>query len=638
MKTNCTRPLRVPEEIEICAAEPAVAKADEMGSWTLTFALAEDVSPEHDLWLHVHGGRNLAARWPGFQTADPSAEGYLSLKTRSGVPLVPKGATDDAGVFSFAVPPSGLRRGDRLAADLGGAVGIRAPKLAVPDRFFLLHAVPANVELRHPLLYGDRPERLVGICTMDIVGGDPVSIRALAPSVVTAGREFSILVRPEDLNRNVACAEPGSLTVRLNGRDIPARRVPVEGSACCRLEGIALSAEGVYRLEVRDSNGPKALTNPIRVAGETAPRVLWGSVHGHTQVSDGTGSLDRYFAQMRDECAVDFGSTADHDHGEQITDDIWAQSQEGVARHNTPGEFTAFLGYEWAKWRKRGDGDRNVYYLRDRRPMYRSDDDAYPAPPDLFRALREEEALVIPHHPAHIGNHNDWKDHDPSKERLVEIYSYWGCSERSIEDGNTFPGSPQHESNPNSGINPLGCVQRALAMGWRLGFVAASDDHHGHVSDWTIRTKVTGIYTGGMTAARARENTREAIWEALWNRRCYGTTGARIVADFSVSGHPMGSEISLLKHPDLTNERVIRISVHAAGDIRTVEIVRNNADVYAVTPDGPDAEIEWVDAEPLSAVNLPPAMHSAVPFTFYYVRVTQEDGQIAWLSPVWIVP
>ena len=626
----------MPEYVERCVAEPRCAKADERGSWTLRFVLAEPVSPEEDLWLHIHGGRNMASRWPGFQAQDESAEGYLSLRRQSGEKLRLKGATDDGGVFSFETPATGLKQGEILLADLGGEAGIVAPKLSVPDRFFLLHTVPKDTELRHPVLFGERPERVVGLCMIDIIGSDPVSIRALAPSVVTAGREFSILVRPEDRHRNVACVAPGELIVRLDGREIPAKRAPVEGSTCCRLEGIVLPGEGVFRLEVEDgSSGSKAITNPILVQDNSL--LLWGSIHGHTQVSDGTGSLDRYFTQMRDECAIDFGSTADHDHAEFLPEEIWALSQEAVARYNEPGRFTAFLGYEWARWRKNGNGDRNVYYLQDRRPIYRSDDDAYPNPPALSRALRDEDALVIPHHPAHIGNHNDWMDHDPSKERLVEIHSYWGCSERSAEDGNLYNGMPVAE-NPNSGVNPLGFVQRGLAMGWRVGFVAAGDDHHGHPSDMTIRHKSSGDYPGGLTAVYARENTREAIWEALRSRRCYATTGERIVADFSVSGHPMGSEVSLLKHPDLANERRIEVSVHGTAKITRVEIVRNNIDVHTVRPDGPDAEFDWIDNEPLSEINLPPARHSAVPFTFYYIRVTQEDNQIAWLSPVWLLP
>jgi hypothetical protein len=195
---------------------------------------------------------------------------------------------------------------------------------------------------------------------------------------------------------------------------------------------------------------------------------------------------------------------------------------------------------------------------------------------------------------------------------------------------------PIQADNPNSGVNALGFVQRGLAMGWRVGFVAAGDDHHGHPSDMTIRHKSSGDYPGGFTAVYARENTREAIFRALYDRRCYGTTGARVVADFSVSGHPMGSEVSLSEHPGLAGERRIEVSVHGTAKIKTIEIVRNNADVHTVRPEGTDCEFAWKDTEPLGEVNLPPAKYTAVPFTFYYVRVTQEDDQIAWLSPVWI--
>lgn len=88
-----------------------------------------------------------------------------------------------------------------------------------------------------------------------------------------------------------------------------------------------------------------------------------------------------------------------------------------------------------------GDGDRNVYYLHDNRPLYRSDDGEYPSPPDLFEALtrNEEEAIVIPHHTAHGGNFCDWKDHDDAYERLVEVFQIRGSYECSEQDGNPVP-------------------------------------------------------------------------------------------------------------------------------------------------------------------------------------------------------
>ncbi len=632
MSAEPKRPLRIPNHVQMTTAEPSFAKADQPGLWSLPFVLARDVLPGEVLWFHIHGGRNMPCRWHGLQVKDGSAEGYLSLRTDSGEVIQPTGEAVDDGLFVFTVPASGLKNGQQVIASLHNVV---APKLSATERFFVLHAVPAETELAFPLRIGEPPDLVVGACWLPIIGGDMASIQVYAPSTVAASQEISLLTRPEDAYHNTACAAPGYLVVRLNGCELPARHVPVESSACCRLEGITLPCEGVCRLEVEDTiSGFRAQTNPIRVSNGF--ELLWGTVHGHTEMSDGAGTLDRYFTYMRDECGVDFGCTSDHDHTEDTPEWMWQLSQEAAMKYNEPGRFTVFLGYEWAKWRKRGDGDRNVYYLHDHRGIYRSCDHEYPTPPELFEALKDEEALVIPHHPAHIGNHNDWKDHDPEKERLVEIYSYWGCSERSVEDGNIYPGSPIHEGNPNSGSNPLGYVQRALAMGWRVGFVAASDDHLAHASDQTVRHKAGRDYTGGYTAVYASENTRDAVFESLRNRYCYGTTGARIIADFDLNRQPMGSELRLSDYPELANERRIRVSVNGTAKIRTIEIVRNNVDVHTFTPDGPDFEGEWVDTESLGAGNLPPAQWSPVPLTFYYIRITQDDNQQAWLSPVWI--
>ena len=59
-------------------------------------------------------------------------------------------------------------------------------------------------------------------------------------------------------------------------------------------------------------------------------------------------------------------------------------------------------------------------------------------------------------------------------------------------------------------------------------------------SDWL---RVCRGYPGGLVAVYAPELTREAIWDALWHRRCYATTGKRIILEFSVDGEPMGSLI-----------------------------------------------------------------------------------------------
>ena len=403
-------------------------------------------------------------------------------------------------------------------------------------------------------------------------------------------------------------------------------------------------------MEIEDtSSGLKSLTNPIKCYSEPPSRgILWGVIHGHTEMSDGTGTLNHYFTYMRDECGLDFGALSDHDHLFETSDEMWRQTQEATVEYNKPGKFTTFLGYEWAKWRRNGDGDRNVYYLHDRRPMFRSDDGEYPTPKDVFKALQDETAIIIPHHTAEIGNHCDWKDHEPEKERLVEIYSCWGNSERSVHEGNPFPVRPSSVKSDaiDAGEVPSGFVQRALALGWRVGFTAGGDDHVGHAGDEILIGGKPWIYKAGLMAVCAADNTREAIWDAMWNRRVYATTGPRIILNLQLNGYPMGSEFSLSEHPELSSKRKLTIAVHGVvysgkpvltDTIKSVEIVRNNRDIYTHCPDSPDVAFDWNDTDPLADVNIPPALYCPAPFTFYYIRVTQADGEMAWSSPIWIL-
>lgn len=621
------RPLRIPKHIELCTAEPSSVKAGGKDSWKLNFILAKDVSPSEDLRLLIHGGRNMKPLWTGLQADDGSADGYVSLS--AGEKLTPNGISEHGGVLSFATPSGGLKAGDRITAEFRNA---SVPTLSYPEKFFVLLSAPSDAELAPPHMLLEEADQIVGACTLAVVGGDPVAIRVLAPSHASAGEEISLLARLEDAHQNLSTSEPGDLVVRLNGQEISARRMPVEGSTCVRLEGITLPGDGVYRFDVEDrTSGFTAVSDPVKCV--VGWKLLWGSMHNHSEMSDGTGPVERVVTSMRDECAIDFGATSDHDHATETPAEIWAAIQANTRRFNDPGRFTLFLAYEWARWRRRGDGDRNIYYLHDDRPIYRSDDNSYPAPPDLFKALRDETCILIPHHPAHSGNHNDWKDHDPSKERLVEIYSIWGCSECSPDDGNIWPGNPVDKPNGHMGMNPLGYVQRALELGWRIGFIAASDDHTGHGSDRTIRGRGQ---TGGFAAVYAAENTRESIFKSLHDRHCYATTGERMIVDFAVSGHPMGSEVSLSEHPELASSRRIKASVSATAPIDRIEVLRNNKVVHSVSPGTLDAELDWEDTDPLADVNLPPAGHSDVPFTFYYLRVTQSDRHQAWASPVWI--
>jgi hypothetical protein len=292
-----------------------------------------------------------------------------------------------------------------------------------------------------------------------------------------------------------------------------------------------------------------------------------------------------------------------------------------------------FPGYEWAKWRRNGDGDRNVYYLADDRPMYRSDDGEYPSPPDLFRALarNEEKAIVIPHHTGHGGNFCDWKDHDGAYERLIEIFQVRGSYECSEEDGNPVP-------ERASAVPPYrpGSVRAALALGWRAGFTAGGDDH---IGQWGTEARIGACYAQGLTCVESDGRSRESIFAAMYDRRTVATTGARMLLTYRLNGSPMGSELSLKAFPELAVCRRVTIEFHGTGAVDRVEVIRSNRVAYSVPARGEqDVSIAWDDREPMEATWLPPAKFCSHPFAYYYVRVIQQDGEVAWASPVWIDP
>lgn len=630
------RPIRIPENIQLSIAEPNLAKADEQRKWTLNFTLSEAISKEQEIHLMVHGGRNNKNAWRNLQIENSSKEGYVSLKRLSGEQLQPIKIND--GMIAFSVPNDGLEEGEKLVAELGG----KAPRLSLPNKFFLLFKASSEDKLIAPTLFGEVLNRIVGTCLIHVVGNDIEKIRTYAKSHAISGKEISILVRPEDKYGNISSEKLGNLVVRINGQEVKTRRESVENSNCCILKGIILPEEGIYRLEVEDtSRGMKAITNPIKCYTESSSKkVLWGVIHGHTEMSDGAGSIEHYFTYMKDACGLDFGAISDHDHLFETSEQMWEQTQDAVVKYNQTGRFTTFLGYEWAKWRKNGDGDRNVYYLYDRKPMFRSDDGEYPTPDELFKAIENESAIIIPHHPAGNGNHCDWKEHYPEKERLVEIYSCWGNSERSVHDGNPFPVRPAGGTESDAidaGEVQSGFVQRALELGWRVGFIAGGDDHLGHAGDEILIGRKPWLYKAGLMAVYAEDNTRRSIWNAMYNRRTYATTGARIIMDMRLNIHPMGSEISLSDYPQLSSKRRLTLKVHGTDTVKSIEIVRNNSEIHTYYSESSDVSCDWIDTEPLADVNLPPSLYCSTPFTFYYIRITQVDDEMAWSSPIWIL-
>jgi len=155
-------------------------------------------------------------------------------------------------------------------------------------------------------------------------------------------------------------------------------------------------------------------------------------------------------------------------------------------------------------------------------------------------------------------------------------------------------------------------------MGLRLGVIGSSDDHYGQ----------GGMDFEGIAGVFADELSREAIWDAIRGRQCFGTTGERILLDLEVNGTPMGQELTAAPGEELT----IRAEVHGTDLLARIELIRMDAsgEFATVFEERPhELDFESTIAEPFAG----PVM--------YYLRVQQEKmiqhrAVMAWSSPIWV--
>ena len=153
----------------------------------------------------------------------------------------------------------------------------------------------------------------------------------------------------------------------------------------------------------------------------------------------------------------------------------------------------------------------------------------------MWAALEGRRALTIAHHSAGGPISTDWSiPPHPELETVTEIVSVHGSSEAADSPGVI------HRPVPGN------FVRDALDRGYRLGFLGSSDGHDGHPGLAHLTSA-----TGGLAAILAEDLTRDAIYDALNNRRVYATSGHRILLRASLGGHPMGSILSPEDiHPD----------------------------------------------------------------------------------------
>ena len=85
-------------------------------------------------------------------------------------------------------------------------------------------------------------------------------------------------------------------------------------------------------------------------------------------------------------------------------------------------------------------------------------------------------------------------------------------------------------------------INSYLQTGARVGFVAGSDTHDSRPAN--PRPEPGCPRPAGITGVWANKLDRASILDALRKRRCFATTGVRMLVDFRVNGQSVGSTVS----------------------------------------------------------------------------------------------
>jgi len=405
--------------------------------------------------------------------------------------------------------------------------------------------------------------------------------------------------------------DPGNHHHDFDGRvgcngEVYAAQLPASATPAPEIAGLPTAAaprDASSRLRARGE--PYQAT-----AGDKTYRLYWGDTHRHSNVSRCSVGIepspDDLYRYGDDVCNYDFFALSDHGIHLRNTDAdagnyYWYLNLKLADLYHVPDYMSVLYNFEWTM--RFPNGHRNVIFPG--RPTLRMDylmDESN----DLSKGWKFLEqsgmkAITIPHTSADPEQGTDWSVQDDRYQRVMEIFQ-------------SARGSYEHEGCPRQfhrTQNKQGFYWNCLEKGHHVGVIASSD--HG--------------YGVAYACVYAEKNSREAIWQAMWDRRCYGSTTYGLVLDVRSGDHWMGEEWTSREAP------VLEIHTEGAAPIRSVEIIGRSQVLHAEgSAQQPllrrQHRIRWSD----------PDWDKQDQEQWYYVRVIQTDDEIAWSSPVWVKP
>ena len=429
--------------------------------------------------------------------------------------------------------------------------------------------------------------------------------------------------RPEISAEISNAGENASVTMTVNGTEV--KTTYADGKvtytpAADMADGKVTVTVTVKRADEKETSKTWSFT-----IGEATFQRYFGQLHSHTQYSDGAGSLESalaYIKALPESANVDFVAFTDHSNyfdksgaanpegalydmsqATEYSQETWKAYKDAVAAFNTEnaGSMVAIAGFEMT-W-SGGPGHINTFNTpgivsRNNTTLNNKTKDAgLQAYYKLLSQTEGVDSISQFNHPGTtFGNFIDfgyWDAVADTRMYMVEV----GNGEGQIGAGGYYPSYEQYIM--------------ALDKGWHVAPTNNQDNHKGR---W-------GNANDARDVILTDDFSESGIYAALRARRMYATEDKNLELDYTVNGNMMGSIIDV---PEKLNFEISFNDPDRTDSIAKVELVVNSGKV-AYT---------WDSAADLTKGSV--SVELAPEYTYYFVRVTEADGDLAVTAPVWV--
>lgn len=328
--------------------------------------------------------------------------------------------------------------------------------------------------------------------------------------------------------------------------------------------------------------------------------LYFGQLHAHTDISDGAGSVEEAFQYASQADGLDFFAVTDHSDsfdnagagaigkdGARISAD-WAAGKQAAASV-TGEDFVGLFGFEMTWPEDKQLGRISTFNT----PGWQTrDQEAF----TNVTAALENYYKVLTAVPGSVSQFNHSDDIHGDFERFDHYSPKYDAAVSLLEVAG------------EDGVVDCAYYDLALDEGWH---VAPTNNQNNHDGQW-------GDASDARTVVLAKDLTEESLYAAMKDRRVYATQDSDLAIFYELNGAVMGSILPKSKKAEIT----VFLSDPTDEAIGNVEVVADGGEVIDSAYVGTPAKV----------------LERSVPggYSYYYLRVTQPDGDVAVTAPVWM--